>query len=58
MDPNGETEDKDSRCGIEMPMSTAGVRWADNVRSEEVKERPDQETILRIKQKWNDHLKG
>ena len=41
-----------------MPMSTAGVRWADDVRSEVVRERPDQETVLRIKQKWNDRLKG
>ena len=58
MDPTGESGDKDSSCGIEMPTSTAGVRWADDVRSEVVRERPDQKTVLRIQQKWNDHLKG
>ena len=51
MDPTGESEDKDSRCGIEMPTSTAGVRWADDVRSEVVRERLDQEAVLSIMQK-------
>ena len=51
MDPTGESEDKDSRCGIEMPTSTAGVRWTDDVRSEVVRERLDQEAVLRIMQK-------
>ena len=58
MDPTGESGDKYSSCGIDMPTSTAGVRWADDVRSEVFRERPDQETVLRIKQKWYDRLKG
>ena len=59
MDPTGESEAKGSSCGTEMPtVSTAGVRWADNVRSEVVRERPDQEAVLRIMQKWNDHYTG
>ena len=41
MDPTGESEGKESSCGTKMPTSTAGVRWADNVRSEEVNKRPD-----------------
>ena len=58
MDPTGESEAKVSSCGTEMPMSTAGVRWADNVRSEVVRERLDQEAVLSIMQKWNDHYTG
>ena len=36
-----------------MPTSTAGVRdgWADNVRSEEVRERPNREIVLSTMQK-------
>ena len=41
MDPTGESQDKESSCGVDMPTSTAGVKWADNVRSEVVNKRPD-----------------
>ena len=58
MDPTGESEAKGSSCGTEIPTNTAGVKWANNVRSEEINKRLDQETVLRIKRKWNDHLKG